>query len=147
MLEELEAEIPAFLHFLNTREMTTKNQSRMWFSVSQIKTEALQRVIRRSRNWLEVEMLEILIGLMDGFELEEICVCVNDMIPYLIKSGYRISRTSIIKVLREEWNIEPVGNTHKYTRYALGNDGSITPMQAKGRYYRVEKNKLLKFDA
>ena len=91
-------------------------------------------------------MSEILMGLMDDFALDEIYVCVNDMIPYFMKSGYRISRTSIIKVLREQWNIEPASNTHKYTRYALGNDGSITPVQAKGRCYRVEKNKLLKFD-
>ena len=50
-------------------------------------------------------------------------------------------------MLREQWNIKPASNTHKYTRYALGNDGSITPVQAKDRYDRVEKNKLLKFDA
>ena len=90
-------------------------------------------------------MSEILMGLMDDFALDEIYVCVNDMIPYLMKSGYRISRTSIIKVLREQWNIEPVSNTHKYTRYALGNDGSITPVQAKGTLSKLEKNLLAFF--
>jgi hypothetical protein len=48
LLEELKAEIPAFLHFINTREMSTRSQSRMWFSASQIRTEALQRVIREA---------------------------------------------------------------------------------------------------
>ena len=146
LFEEMEAEIPAFLHFLNTREMSTTNQSRMWFTKQQIKTEALRRVVRRSRNWLELEMSEILISLMDDFELDEICVCVNDLIPYLIKAGHRISRIVIIKVLKEHWKIEPVSNTHQYTRYVICNDGSVVPVSAKGRYYRVEKSKLLHFD-
>jgi hypothetical protein len=141
-LEELKAEIPAFLHFISTRELSTKSQSRMWFSPKQIRTEALQRVIRRSRNWLEVEMSEILLGLMDDYEKEEISVCINDLIPYLTKAGHRISRPAIIKVLRESWNIEPINNTHQYTRYAIGHDGSVTPIQAKGRYYKVTREKI-----
>ena len=144
LLEELKAEIPAFLHFINTREMSTRSQSRMWFSASQIRTEALQRVVRRSRNWLEVEMAVILIGIMDDYELEEIQFCINDLIPYLIKSGYRASRQAIIKVLRENWNIEPIHNTHPYTRYAMLSDGSVTSVQAKGRYYKVSRAEITK---
>jgi hypothetical protein len=56
LLEELKVEIPAFLHFINTRQMSTKNQNRMWFSASQINTKALQRVIRSSRKWLQIAM-------------------------------------------------------------------------------------------
>jgi hypothetical protein len=144
LLEELKAEIPAFLHFINTREMSTRSQSRMWFSASQIRTEALQRVIRRSRNWLEVEMAVILIGIMDDYELEEIQFCINDLIPYLIKSGYRASRQAIIKVLKENWNIEPVHNTHQYTRYAMLSDGSVTSVLAKGRFYKVSRAEITK---
>jgi hypothetical protein len=47
-------EIPAFLHFISTREMSTRSQSRMWFSASQISTKALQKVIRSSRKWLQM---------------------------------------------------------------------------------------------
>jgi hypothetical protein len=142
LLEELIEEIPAFLHFINTRPMTTKNQSRMWFTTNQISTEALQRVKRRSRNWLEVEMSEILLGLLDDFELNEICLCVYDLIPYLIKAGHRIARTAIIKVLRDRWEIQPVQNSHQYTRYALSNDGTITPVHGKGRYYKVTRKSI-----
>ena len=142
LLRELKAEIPAFLQFLSNRDLSTKSLSRMWFTAQQIKTDALQRVIRRSRNWLEVEMAEIIMGIMDDFEKNEICICVNDLIPYLTKAGHRISRPGIIKVLRENWKIEPINNTLQYTRYALGNDGSIIPIQAKGRYYKVNRNKI-----
>lgn len=142
LIEELRKEIPQFLHFLNTRKMTTVSQSRMWFAPSQIRTAALQRVIRRSRNWLEVEMSQIVLGLMDDFELDELCVCVNDLIPFLTKSGYRISRAAIIHVLRGCWNIEPSINSHKYTRYTLGIDGSTSQVPAKGRYYKVTRTKM-----
>jgi hypothetical protein len=145
LLEELEVEIPAFLHFLNTREMTTKNQSRMWFTNQQIRTEALQKVIRRSRSWLEVEMSEILIGLIDDFELNEICMCVNDLIPFLIKSGYRVSRSSIKKILRENWKLTPIHQPTRYQRLAYLPDGSIHKVSAQGRYYQVERALLMEF--
>ena len=145
LLEELEAEIPAFLHFLNTREMTTKNQSRMWFTNQQIRTEALQRVIRRSRSWLEVEMSEILIGLMDDFDLNEICFCVNDLIPFLIKSGYRVSRTNIKKVLKDIWKVTPIHQPTRYQRLSYLPDGGIHQVSAQGRYYQIARSLLMEF--
>jgi hypothetical protein len=40
-LKKLTEEIPAFLHFLTNRKLSTENQSRMWFTPEQIKTKAL----------------------------------------------------------------------------------------------------------
>lgn len=41
--EDLESEIPAFLHFLMNRELSVpKKQTRMWFSADQIRTDALE---------------------------------------------------------------------------------------------------------
>jgi hypothetical protein len=143
LFEELKKEIPAFLHFLITRKMTTKSQSRMWFTVKQIRTEALNRVVRRSRNWLEVEMSEIILGLMDDFELEEVCMCVNDMIPFLIKSGYRVSRSNILKVLKEHWKLTPVNQASTYKRFKYSHDSVIDGVKSKGRYYRIDRSVLV----
>jgi hypothetical protein len=145
LLEELEAEIPAFLHFLNTREMTTKNQSRMWFTNKQIRTEALQRVIRRSRNWLEVEMSEILLGIMDDFGWDEVDMCINDIIPFLTKSGYRVNRASIKKVLKEIWKINPIHQPIRYKRLAYLQDGSIHTVTSQGRFYKIGRASLMEF--
>ena len=145
LLEELEAEIPAFLHFLNTREMSTSNQSRMWFTSKQIRTEALQRVIRRSRNWLEVEMSEIIIGIMDDFGWDEVDMCINDMIPFLTKAGYRVNRVSIKKVLKEIWNINPINKPNRYKRLTYLADGSIQTFAAQGRFYRITRASLEEF--
>jgi len=98
--------------------------------------------MRRSRNWLEVEMMEILTGLMEDFELESISFCVNDLIPILSKSGYKISRQAILKVLRDEWDLAPAGNTFAYTKYTMLNDGTMVTGEAKGRYYTINRKEM-----
>jgi len=143
--EELKAEIPAFLHFLSTRELNTKSQTRMWFSSSQIKTEALQKVIRRSRNWLEVEMAEILLGIMDDFGWDEVDMCINDIIPFLTKAGYRVNRVSIKKVFKEIWNINPIHQPIRYKRLAYFQDGSIQQVTSQGRFYKISRASLMEF--
>ena len=145
LLQELEAEIPAFLHFINTRKLTTRNESRMWFSSKQIRTEALRRVIRRSRNWLEVELSEILIGIMDDHELEQIQLCINDIIPFLTRAGYRATRSQIKQILREIWKISPASNASTYKRIVYLQDGSTHAVSAKGRCYTIRKDDLMDF--
>jgi hypothetical protein len=145
LLEELKAEIPAFLFFISNRTLSTRSQSRMWFSASQIKTEALQKVIRRSRNWLEVEMSEILLGIMDDFDCDEVDMCINDIIPFLVKSGFRVNRASIKKVLKDIWNVTPVSTPNRYKRLVYLSDGTIQQVASQGRYYRIRRSELEEF--
>jgi len=49
ILEQIKDEIPAFLYFLNKRELTTKNEDRAWFKSSLILTDAFQRVVEASK--------------------------------------------------------------------------------------------------
>ncbi len=142
LINELTKEIPAFLHYISTRTMSTNNQTRMWFTAKQLQTEALRRVMRRSRNWLEVEMMEILTGLMEDFELENISFCVNDLIPILSKSGFKISRQAILKVLRDDWQLAPMTNAFPYARYMILSDGTMVTGEAKGRYYNISRSNL-----
>ncbi len=53
-LQKLKAEIPAFLHFLPHRQLSTNKESRMWFNPTLLHTEALQKIIRSNRNRLEI---------------------------------------------------------------------------------------------
>jgi hypothetical protein len=117
----------------------------MWFSSKQIRTEALKRVIRRSRNWLEVELSEILMGIMDDHELEQIQLCVNDIIPFLTRAGYRATRSQIKQILREMWRISPASNASTYKRIVYLQDGSTHPVSAKGRCYTIRKDDLMDF--
>ena len=65
-LQKLKAEIPAFLHFLQHRQLSTEKESRMWFAPSLLHTEALQKIIRSNRNRLEIEMHELILDIMES---------------------------------------------------------------------------------
>ena len=90
-------------------------------------------------------MSELLIGLMDDFNLDELCLCVNDLIPFLIKSGYRVSRSAIKKVLKENWKLSPVHQPTRYQRFIYTPYGNINQVSAKGRYYQVERSHITEF--
>ena len=53
LLNQLIEEIPAFLHYLNNRQMSTKCQSRMWFRKSHLETEALRNLIAANKPKIE----------------------------------------------------------------------------------------------
>ena len=64
-LQKLQDEIPAFLYHLQHRNLTTKEENRMWFSPSLIRTEALEKIIRCNRSRIELDMAELLLDIMD----------------------------------------------------------------------------------
>ena len=90
-------------------------------------------------------MSEILIGLMDDFELSKINFCINDIIPFLTRSGYRATRIQIIKVLKEQWKLSPINHVSTYKRIAYSPDGGTHQVSSKGRYYIIKRDELLDF--
>lgn len=56
-------------------------KSRMWFSLQQIETEALRKIIRSNRNRLEIEMADLLLDIMAKMEVETVSFCLHDIIP------------------------------------------------------------------
>lgn len=63
---KLKKEIPAFLHFLSNRKLSTEKKSRMWFDFKLIETDALRRIIDYNRNATEMEIKELLSDIMDA---------------------------------------------------------------------------------
>ena len=57
-LQKLIAEIPAFLYSLQHRQLTTRQESRMWFSPKLTETPALLKIIRCNRGKHEVEVAD-----------------------------------------------------------------------------------------
>jgi hypothetical protein len=45
LLAQMKEQVPAFLHFLKNREMKAKDESRMWFHPSLLRTEALDNIV------------------------------------------------------------------------------------------------------
>ncbi|WP_165026424.1 primase-helicase family protein [Dysgonomonas sp. ZJ279] len=144
LLQKLVKEIPAFLFFLQNRELKTKTPlSRMWFTPEQIKTSALLKLVRHNRSRVEKELASLLISVMEKFDLEQINVCSNDVLNALSRTRVKTDLTEVKKIFKQNWSLEPQSNSNKYEKFVIGYDGDYLMNDAKGRYFTIKKEFLL----
>ena len=143
-LQRLKAEIPAFLHFLTNRKLSTERESRMWFNPSLLHTEALQRIIRSNRNRLEIEMSELLLDIMATMNVDSVSFCLNDLIVLLMHSQVKVEKHQVRKVVQECWKLTPAPNGLTYTTYQGNYNQSChyEPIRRVGRYYIITREQL-----
>lgn len=108
LMQEMVDEIPAFLDFLNKREMSTTNQSRMWFRPEQIRTEALDKLVQNSRPGIEKELYEALKTLFFEFGESEIMMTPTNANDLFIKRKQDVSYLS--RIFRENMKAKPFTN-------------------------------------
>lgn len=148
-LENLKNEIPAFLSYLMQRDFYTEKKSRMWFSPSEIRTKALQRLVFKSGNKLESKIVQILYEFFEETGEKEINVIPQDLLNMIIRTHKNTfySRNDVRRVLKEKWNLEPQNNALTYCRYDLDYYGNFCRCNAVGRFFNISKNFITsKFD-
>ncbi|MDL2230217.1 DUF5906 domain-containing protein [Alistipes sp. OttesenSCG-928-L06] len=139
LLEKLAAEIPAFLHFLRHRTISVPEPlSRMWFSVEQIRTKALMKLIHSNRDRVEKELAHMLLSVMEQLELTEVQACPLDLLNLLQKVRVKADQSSIRRILKS-WQIQPRNNTFAYQRVIPTYDGGFYLHSDKGRYYTITR--------
>ncbi|WP_066219563.1 primase-helicase family protein [Formosa haliotis] len=143
LLEGLIEEIPAFLNFLNTRELESQNITRMWFTPRQIKTPALLRLVQNNRNRVEKELASILFGIIEKFELEEIQLCPMDALSALNRTRVKTDLTQLRRLLKHDWNLTNQPNSNSYQKFMILQDGTEILTENKGRYFTITKEFLL----
>ena len=143
-LQKLKAEIPAFLHFLQHRQLSTEKESRMWFAPSLLHTEALRKIIRSNRNRLEIEMHELILDIMDSIGTDTFSFCYNDILLLLVHSQVKVEKHQVRKVLQECWKLAPASNGLTYTTYQLNynRECRYEPVKRVGRFYTVTREQL-----
>ena len=143
-LQKLKAEIPAFLHFLQHRQLSTEKESRMWFAPSLLRTEALQKIIRSNRNRLEIEMQELILDIMDSVGTDTFSFCYNDLLLLLVHSQGKVEKHQVRKVLQECWKLTPAPNTLTYNTYQVDytRECRYSPIRRIGRFYTVTREQL-----
>ena len=143
-LQKLKAEIPAFLHFLQHRTLSTEKESRMWFAPSLLHTEALQKIIRSNRNRLEIEMHELILDIMDSVGTDTFSFCYNDILLLLVHSQVKVEKHQVRKVLQECWKLTPAPNGLTYTTYQFNynRECRYEPVKRVGRFYSVTREQL-----
>ena len=143
-LQKLKAEIPAFLHFLQHRQLSSEKESRMWFTPSLLQTEALQKIIRSNRNRLEIEMQELILDIMDSVGTDTFSFCYNDLLLLLVHSQVKVEKHQVRKVLQECWKLTPAPNTLTYNTYQVDytRECRYSPIRRIGRFYTVTREQL-----
>jgi hypothetical protein len=146
-LQKLKTEIPAFLHFLQHRRLSTGKESRMWFNPKRLETDALRKIIRSNRNRLEIEMAELLLDIMASMDVESVSFCLNDIIPLLVCSQVKVEKSQVRKVVQECWKLTPASNSLSYTTYQCdySRECGYSPVKRIGRYYTASKAQLETF--
>ena len=143
-LQKLKAEIPAFLHFLQHRQLSSEKESRMRFTPSLLHTEALQKIIRSNRNRLEIEMQELILDIMDSVGTDTFSFCYNDLLLLLVHSQVKVEKHQVRKVLQECWKLTPAPNTLTYNTYQVDytRECRYSPIRRIGRFYTVTREQL-----
>ena len=143
-LQKLKAETPAFLHFLQHRQLSTEKESRMWFAPTLLHTEALRKIIRSNRNRLEIEMQELILDIMDSVGTDTFSFCYNDLLLLLVHSQVKVEQHQVRKALQEWWKLAPAPNTLTYTTYQVDytRECRYSPIRRIGRFYTVTREQL-----
>ncbi len=142
LLNEMKRELPALLHHLLNRQLTTERVSRMWFDHKLLITDALRKIISHNRNKIESEMLQILQEILEIKGGEEYRFCIADMAWMLEARGHRTDHSFIRRILQQRWKLKPQESTY-YAAERLTFDGSLDRMPSRtGRCYAVTKEFL-----
>lgn len=142
LLSDMQRELPGFLFFLFHRELSTREESRMWFAPRLLATEALRRIIHYNRSKAEAEIIAIIRDVMDAEGLEQYRFDVSDMVNMLEIRGIRSDHPAVRRILAENWRLLPAPPTY-YTRYAITYNGEIIRQDSKtARVYTVTREVL-----
>lgn len=141
-LEKLIEEIPAFLYYLANRKLHSKHLTRMWFTAQQIKTQALIKLVQNNRNRVEKELASILMGIIEKFDLEAVDLCPMDALLALNRTRVKTDLTQLRRLLKKDWKLSNKDNSNSYQKFVIWTDGDMTLVDAKGRYFTVEKSFL-----
>lgn len=143
-LPKLKEQIPAFLYYLQHRQLSTTKDSRMWFDPALIRTEALERIMQSNRNHTEIDIIELLRTIMESQNVDKVSFIPQDLLPLLSLNGVKVELWHIRKVVKELWRLKPAPNALSYTtyQYDYSRPSKFGAINRVGRFYTVTKEFL-----
>lgn len=137
--DKMRAEIPAFLHFLLHRKLSTEQQSRMWFATTLLETPALLKIKKYNTNKVETEIAAYCIEVMDRLEKDTLLCCPKDMLDIVRDAGLKADLVQIRNIFKDNWKLCSVKNGD-YIFYHIGSEGELFPAKRKGRYFEIPRS-------
>lgn len=110
----LKSEIPAFLYFLQFRQLSTPKASRMHFAPELLGTEELKAVRQESKSWLYKELVEVLTNYMNDKNLTQCQCTAADLKSGCFKNNNRIGVSDIRQTIRDEMGLNPTKTATRY---------------------------------
>lgn len=145
MLQNLEKEIPHFLHYINNRKIVAEQKTRMWFTKQQIYTAALDKVVKGNKTYLSQEIREIIIDDFVSFEVDVLKYTASDLLEKLSKGTIRTTRFKISDCLKMDYKLTPTNGSYPkyFTTMGTNNTTFVDSEQKKGRYFEFLKKDFL----
>lgn len=104
LIEDMKAEIPAFLQALSERKIVAPRRSRMWFAPEVLRTPELERVFTDSRSLLEKEMRIVIEEMFIQYAEPVLHLTLAALFDAMQQSSkYRIQMSDIQRLLNEVW--------------------------------------------
>ena len=135
MAERMEAEIPAFLHYLKHRTMFYAERTRLWFDSEDYATEALKKIQERTGNVLWQNLCTIIKQQFEYQLKPQIRLDVKTMQDLLELNKCRSVESRKIHYILEDHNYKTQGVREFYFKRGFGND---LEDKGKGRVYEFD---------
>ncbi len=138
LLRQMEREVPHLLHFLAGRQLSTRQESRMWFAPAALETPALRKIKKYNTNKVEIEIASYCAEVMEKLGGDTVSCCPKDLLDVVRDAGLRADLMQIRGILRDSWGLRSDRNSD-YTFYHIGTEGDPVPAKRKGRYFEVSR--------
>ena len=139
-------EIPAFLHYLQHRQLSTKCEDRLWFNRHLLITEAWRKIVRGCLPLLDKSVVELLTEIMDTTGDVELRYTATDLCKMLQASGVKgCDHTSILNMMRERWQLKPeTSRRYKYYMRDFSLNGGYYMLGGNGSPYVITREIISK---
>jgi len=141
LLDQMKAEVPAYLHYLSTRKITAEKKTRFWFGYDTYRTEALERVVQESRSGLDKALDMTLERLACERGENRFFMTVGEIQEALKKdSGESFRQGWLLKVLRGTFGDNKLQRVDIATDFVKVN-GIVRPTHTDsrvGRYFDID---------
>ncbi len=139
LVDDMAAELPAFLHHLNERKIVCDRKTRMWFAPEWLRTAELEKLFLDSRSWLHKELASVLEEKFSDHPHEELYFTLQHLIEMVNKhTSRKWTRQEVEKLLKEKIGIKPErGRRPVYALQRVGNTGLMSEIAdtEQGRFY------------
>ncbi|WP_051568658.1 primase-helicase family protein [Crocinitomix catalasitica] len=131
--ENIENEIPYFVHFIQNREIEYKDiGERLYFNPKDFRTEAFNNVVANSEPNILKNLREDLIDLFDRTKTSEIKMSLSDLFNNFAITGNQ--KSYLKKSIENYWKLNAINSSYSFNKF--NHNGELeTIKKSSGRHY------------